>query len=430
MNWLKKILILFVVVLSFSSNNTSAQMQEELKQYFYDGIYFVAIEDYREALFNFKKVFDKGINNANINYYIGLCYIHLENEKTKAIPYLENASQSISMDFTEGQFKETTSPTETFFWLAIGYHIAGDFEKAVLNYRKYNSFLDKNDDNLKFSKLQITACSNAKQMMAKPSPITFERMNDDINNNSPNFRPVGCANDSLFIFMNRLKFYDGLYLMQIDPLKATWTKPRNINQEIKSDGKLYICSVSSDGKQMFFVQNDYDNYNIYTSHYNSTEKKWTVIEKFKPLSSKYYEGHASISADGNTIFFTATYQNSIGGVDIYKMEKKSNGEWGKPENMGINVNTLFNEESPFITADGQKLFFSSQGHTTMGGYDIFYCTKTGNGWSKPVNVGYPLNTTDDDLYFCPAGNGDYGYISRINTEQKEMKEDIYIVRFK
>ncbi|MDZ7738633.1 MAG: hypothetical protein U5K32_06115 [Bacteroidales bacterium] len=145
------------------------------------------------------------------------------------------------------------------------------------------------------------------------------------------------------------------------------------------------------------------------------------------INTKYWESHACISSDGEKLFFTSNRKGGFGGLDIYISEKDSLDQWGPALNLGPVINTPFNEETPFLNNNDDVLFFSSRGHFNMGGHDIFYSTKTDSSkWSVPVNMGYPVNTTDDDLFFSPVGDGYLAYVSKFDTDGFGM-EDIYRV---
>ena len=130
--------------------------------------------------------------------------------------------------------------------------------------------------------------------------------------------------------------------------------------------------------------------------------------------------------DGKTLYFTSNRAGGYGGLDIYKSERTRGGDWGPAMNLGPVINSKYNEDTPFITADGNTIYFSSMGHYNMGGYDIFYSTRLDNGqWSKPINAGYPLNTTHDDLFFTPVGDGAYAYYAKYNIDDTYGLMDIY-----
>jgi len=140
------------------------------------------------------------------------------------------------------------------------------------------------------------------------------------------------------------------------------------------------------------------------------------------INTRFNESHASYSADGKTLYFTSDRKGGMGGLDLYQSEWVG-GDWGPPGNLGPVINTIFDEETPFLTPDSKKLFFSSQGHYNMGGFDIFYSEKRQDSWSSPVNIGYPVNTPDDELFWFPVDSGLHAYMPVFDNETCES--DIY-----
>jgi outer membrane protein OmpA-like peptidoglycan-associated protein len=163
---------------------------------------------------------------------------------------------------------------------------------------------------------------------------------------------------------------------------------------------------------------------------NYEARRWTKSENIgKPINSKFFESHACFSPDGNTIYFTSNRRESLGGMDIFSSTLNEDGEWSEPVNLGQNINTGLNEETPFMCDDGKTLYFSSQGHSTIGGYDIFMSKLQDDGtWSTPEALPYPLNTTDDDLFFFPMCEDELrGYMAR-HEEDGLGSSDIYELR--
>ncbi|MCB0381723.1 MAG: PD40 domain-containing protein, partial [Flavobacteriales bacterium] len=146
------------------------------------------------------------------------------------------------------------------------------------------------------------------------------------------------------------------------------------------------------------------------------------------INSKNQETSACFSPDGNTIYFVSNRPDGIGGKDIYKSTKNKDGKWGEAENLGRTINTIDDEDAVFLHADGKTLYFSSKGHKTMGGYDIFKSTYEKGKWSTPENIGYPINTADDDVCFVLTASGEYGYYTSAKLDGKG-KRDIYRVSF-
>ena len=145
------------------------------------------------------------------------------------------------------------------------------------------------------------------------------------------------------------------------------------------------------------------------------------------INSKWNEVHASITADGKRLYFASDRKGGVGGYDIWYSDLQPNGKWGKSVNMGPTINTKLDEDTPFASEDGKVLFFASQGHENMGGYDIFYSIKDGNQWSKAINLGYPINTTLDDKFYFPLGDGTTGYMAKRLTGGLGL-QDIYRVK--
>jgi hypothetical protein len=207
-------------------------------------------------------------------------------------------------------------------------------------------------------------------------------------------------------------------------LNGKWTGPVNIFPELQIDGDIGISCLSKDGKLLFLSKDDNFNSDIYSASYNGTE--WTPAVKLnKQINTKYWESHAFISEDGSQLIFASDRPGGFGGLDLY-VSRKVNGEWGTAVNLGPEINTPFNEDRPFLSNHDKTLFFSSQGHENMGGYDLFRSEKQSTGtWGKPENMGYPINTPDDNTYFMPSGDGKSGYYFLDKESGGFGKDDIY-----
>jgi hypothetical protein len=187
----------------------------------------------------------------------------------------------------------------------------------------------------------------------------------------------------------------------------------------------YTTSLNSDGSELYLFKNDKYDGNIYVTTFKNG--KWSDIVKLnKNINTKFYESHAAISSDGKKLYFTSNREGGLGELDLWMAERDPGGDWGLPVNLGNVVNSPYNEETPFISKDGLTLTFSSEGHGSIGGYDIFKSTSTSGTWGKPVNIGYPLSTTDDDLGFEPFDNGTFAYYSMMTAYKKK---EITLVQF-
>jgi hypothetical protein len=156
--------------------------------------------------------------------------------------------------------------------------------------------------------------------------------------------------------------------------------------------------------------------------------RWENPRSMDIINSKSWESSASVTEDGKFIVFSSDRPGGFGGVDLYYSRKELNGDWSSPENMGGFINTRFDEDGPFVHPEGNKLYFSSKGHNTMGGFDIFYSEflEERNRWARPENLGYPVNSPDDDIFFVWSADGERAYFSS-ERDDTYGKTDIYVL---
>jgi hypothetical protein len=225
-----------------------------------------------------------------------------------------------------------------------------------------------------------------------------------------------------------MKFYDAIMVSHL--VKNEWAQPVNVTPELQSDGDHYVSYLSDGGDVMLLSKDDNINSDIWISKYSGD--RWEPARKLKKeINTKYWEAHGFMTEDGSTMIFSSDRPGGFGGLDLYMSKLMADGEWGQPVNMGPEINTPFNDDRPFLINKGTMLFFASQGHYNMGGYDIFRSELQGNGlWSKPLNLGYPVNSPDDNIFFCPTDGGKGGFIPMAHRDNSAGKLDIYRIRFK
>ena len=382
--------------------------QSSMRNKFFEADYALQLNDYEKALKLFKQLQKRDPDNALYNYRVGECLLNLPDSKKQALPYLKVAVKSVSEDFKEGNYSETNAPTETYFLLGKAYHLNEDLDNAIYYYNSYLPYI-KDNSRINYVNNQIKACELAKISIKNPVAIRTETLGAPINSELPEIYPVISEDESVLVYLEKRDNTNIVYYTAKEGEK--WTKPVNINNRIGSIGDSYPSSLSSDKTRLYLTVKDYFTSTICYSTF--TDGKWTKMKKLKkPVNSKSWNSQAYESYSGNELYFVSDRKGGYGGLDIYKSVKNSKGKWDNPENLGSSINTNLNEIIPIITPDGNRLYFCSEGHSSIGGYDVFMSVKNAsNNWSDPTNLGYPINTTDDDVYFRPIKDGIFAYSS-------------------
>lgn len=407
--------LLLVFVLS------SFAQPADLKDTFLEAESYFLFEEYNEALPLYLKIHRADPGNDNINYKIGVCLLNDPYQKGKSISYLQQASNNINPKYRENNYKETQAPPEVIFYLGNAYLINNQLDKAE---EKYNEFLEILDEKIYDRELveeQINICQRARKLQTLPVDYDRNNLGNLINSRFADINPVVSGNGQRLVYVSKMQFYDATFFSE--KVNGEWQPPRNIIPELGVDGDVYPTCLSWSGNTMIIYRNDNFIGNLYMSQY--VDGKWTEMEELDGINTKYWESHGSLTKDGNTMYFTSNRKGGYGGLDIYKSERLEDCSWGEPVNLGPVINSRYNEETPFITENGKKLYYSSYGHYNMGGYDIFYSQMNEEGeWGTPINLGYPINTPDDDLFFVPVNNGDNAYLAKY-LEDGYGRHDIY-----
>ncbi len=398
--------------------------EDSFKEAFLDGDYFMMYEEYADALPYYLQLYEQQPDNANICYRIGVCYINLPGQKEKAIPFLEKAIRNTSPDYRQRNHRETRAPMDAYYYLGTAYRIQNELGKAKQTFERYLGLIEKGDTiNRNFVQQQIDACNRATDFMKHPVYFDAQNVGAPVNDAYSNYNPLTTPDETAMVYVTALKFYDAIFF--VEKINGQWTDPVNLSPQILSDGDLYPTCLSADGDKLLLSKDEDFNSDIYISRRENG--MWTpAVRLGKNINTKYWENHACVSPDGKTMIFTSNKPGGYGGFDLYMSRyDETLGEWGEAVNLGPVINTEFNEETPFLTSGGKQIYFSSQGHETMGGYDVFTSSQDENGnWTKPVNIGYPINTTDDDMFFFPLHDGIEAYFARY-TKDGFGQEDIY-----
>lgn len=385
--------------------------------------------NYEEALDDFLNLLAQDSKNDQYKYKIAVCYLNTNIDKTKAIPYLEILTHKPKCDHN--------------IWYLLGraYHYANRFDDALATYNKFKLANKGITDNLKDVDKQIQYCLNAKELMKYPNNVTFENVGDKINSSYNDHFAFVPVDESFIVFntnrpeKNSQETADGSYKNSIYFSKeklGVFAKATNIGAPISS-GNLgeEVVGLSSNGEYMILYIKDKKGIgNLYLSQQNVNGTYTNPIALDKTIDSDYDEIAAAITQDGLTIYFASNRPGGFGGTDLYMSKKLSNGKYGEAINLGKDINTMGDEDFPDITPDKKTLYFSSNGHTSMGGYDIFHANwnEDSSKFINVKNIGYPISTTLDDNNFRVSYSGRFGYISAIRSEGFG-DYDIYRVTF-
>lgn len=411
---LKLILAIWLCVFSFSllaqdgENSSLTKIDPKLaEQKMKSGNFLEALDDFLSLL-------EGEPSNPKYLYEVSVCYLNYNGDKTKAIPYLEKLTHLPKYD-----------PNADFL-LAQAYHFAHRFDDAINAFNKFKKNGKGSEKNLKDVDHQIQACMNGKELIKFPVNITKENLK--IINSDFNEYYAFAPHDESYVVFNSTRpvghypkndngEYDNhIYISRVN--NGEFEKPEILDLKLpKGSRKIEVIGLSGDGKVLLLYLVDVKGVgNIAVSERDEKTNNFKapyIIDK--KINSPHDEIAASINKDGNLIFFASNRPGGYGGTDIYSCRQGPKGTWSEPQNLGPQINTPYDEDFPNISPDEQALYFSSTGHTSMGGYDIFKAIlnpETGK-FENPKNIGYPINTAYDNYNFTISKNNRYGYISSV-----------------
>ena len=375
--------------------------------------YFSAA-NYIDALKNYLALLKKDPLNDKYNYKAGLCYLYSNINRSKSLTYLELAAKADKVD------------NDLWFYLGKAYHLNYKFDEAIKAFQKFKKSGKGLTENRKQIDLYIDYCNNAKALLKSPINVTFANLGKNVNSPAPEYQAFVPEDESFLVYTSRRKdagvplLPNGQYAESIYISKITagdFAKSKPIGPPVNTgDGDVEVVGLSSTGDVMLLVYANEESFADLFIAYADKKMNFKKAEKLdKNINSSSQEIAAAISSDGNTLYFSSNRPGGFGGTDLYFSHKLPNGTWALAQNMGPNINTADDEDFPNISIDGQTFYFSSNGHNSMGGYDIFVANfdSTLGQWSGVKNFGYPINTPDDDMNLRLSANKKYGYISAL-----------------
>ncbi|MDP1803121.1 MAG: OmpA family protein [Bacteroidota bacterium] len=397
---------------------------------------------YAELLPVYLNLYKQDPTNMNLAFKIGVCYQSARKDRLKSIAYFNKAVTSVSNDQKGSSYKEKKAPLIAYKYLGDAYHWNYEFDKAIAAYRKYINVMEQNNATDKTLLAETTRkmemCNVGKRLVASPVKIKIQNLSNTVNSPYADYSAIFSADQNTLFFTSRRpqttggeKDNEGNYMEDIymsSRTKTGWSAAHNIGAPINTEWHEATVGVSPDAQTILIYKDDMGDGNIYSTSLDGDV--WSKPVKLNDnINTKNWEPSAFISADGNSLYFASNKPGGFGGVDLYMSKRGSDGDWGKATNLGANINTTYDEDAPSIHPDGVTLSFSSNGHNTMGGFDIFSSLLSFDGnWSEPVNVGYPINTTDDDIFYMVSPNGKTAYFSSFREDGLGEKDN-YMATF-
>ncbi len=406
--------ILSVITLSFQLAAQSNKTLTEAQKLF-------GLKNYEAALPKYLEAIQAGIKDPLAYYQTGICYNVTQNvdNQVKGIPYFEQAF-NLKKDF----------PPQAYYDLASLYLKDEQLQKAMETFTAYRDLVKLDKKSLAKADRGIESCHSAIAMMAVPRNFTVHSFPGSLNTQYTEYNPVVSADESVMAFTalrpntgrtrSGDKFIEEIYVAYNK--SGNWSEPKVM--PIASEYNVGTAGISADGQKMIvFMGGATDPGNLFqVTKSGDIWSKPSILAS--SINSSGLESTSSLTPDGKVIYFASNRQGGKGGLDIWKIEMKAGGTWSLPINLGPEINTKDNEDAPFIHPDQKTLFFTSDGHSSMGGRDIFKTSLVNGKWTSPENMGYPVNTTSNDNYFTLLADGKRAYFSS-DRKGGQGAQDIY-----
>ncbi len=385
--------------------------------------------------------------NANINFKMGYCLLNTAHDKKTAFKYFNYAKTNIDERYNPFDFSIKNAPVSTYYYLGKSHHLNYNPDSAIHYFNKFIEISGKKHFLRDIVFHDIKQCEMTKKLVKSPKKYKLENIGPIINSTFSDFSPVLTIDESAIFFTSRRlrtdsnhfsnegilspqdgKHFEDVYISYKNFKTNEWDEPVLADFSSPNSNQAAI-SVSSDGQLLYIYKDDAKGHgDIYVSERD--EINYGPLRKLEAVNSENWETHITVSMDGNTMYFVSDREGGYGGRDIYRCVRLPNGQWSEAWNIGPPVNSPYDEESPFLHPDGSTFYFSSNSEESMGGFDIFFSKLIEEGkWSTPINMGYPLNTVEDDLYFTTNADGKHGYYAS-SHEGGYGEIDIYKIIFK
>ncbi|HWY11527.1 MAG TPA: tetratricopeptide repeat protein, partial [Bacteroidia bacterium] len=429
--YLLSIFTLFCHIVLLSQKDNTDNWPKEEKNLFESANALYEEKIYNIAYERFTDLLKKHPNDLYLKYLTGICGIYNSDKYDEALSYLNEV------------YSKNKKAADIDYYLAHLYHRTQQFDKSIeianklLKDPKLNS-----SQNFELQQL-INYCNNGKTFTENPLSVNIQNIGNPPNSEASEYSPVITSDEEILYFTYRGKesngglrdifdkpnpygfYYEDIFMSK--KIDGKWQTPVSIGEN-NTESNDAVIAISNDGQQLFiFRSSTTDGGDIYVSRLNGN--KFEAAEKLRgEINTPYWEGSISLSSDQKKIIFASERPGGFGSKDIYQAVKLADDTWGNVKNLGEKINTPLDDDAPFLHPDGRTLIFSSKGHNSMGEYDIFLSDldEVDSTWKEPVNIGYPINTTGDDIYYVLSADGKHGYYASARKGGYGEK-DIYLI---
>jgi len=374
------------------------------------------IGDFKNALLEYIPLLAENPEDIFLNWRVGLCHLNQNIDKSRSIPYLRR------IVVTKDEFDD-----EILYDLGLAYMYNEQIDSALLFFNKYKVKTTKPEKIVDVTR-QIEFCENARRFMENPVKVTFENLGERINSEAPDMMPFTPMDESFLVFSTKRD--KGVAGQNLDfdgykPADIFWAKLRRgefdkgkgVGMTINTEFVEEFVGMSAFGDHVFYMIDNMEGFDdVWVTEF--TGRRWEKgVSLGESVNTEEPEMAATCTPDEQTLFIARLpiAEPGFGGLDIFMSKRLPGGAWSLPINLGPTINTQYDEMYPVISHDGKTLYFASQGHKSMGGYDVYKSEwdEQFQRWERPVNLGYPLNTTMDDFSFCPTDNPRHAYVAQV-----------------
>ena len=422
-------------VRNFVSDASIADLIEKNNRFFIDGeIFFADIVTTR--------LVELQPDNPNFNYRKGYSILELNKDYKTAIPHFQKALLDVNNNFDMFSPKEKSAPADVYLHLGTCYHLDENIDKAEEYYQKFIDQSRRKSELLDKANLCLKQCAVARACMNNPVNVKLANVGSEINTSAAEYSPVVSIDGSAIYFTSRRHWSDGeldniretkynqhgedIYVSYRD-FEMNWTEPERLSF-CKPQRNEATVAVSTDERRVHLYIDSTSNGDLYFADFYHAQFNDIEPIDVDGVNSEYWETHCMMNHNHSRLYFVSNRLQGYGGRDIYYCEIHEDGSWGFPQNMGPTINTANDEDSPFISIDDKTLYYSTNGERSMGGFDIVKSVLQEDGsWSESENMGYPFNSTNDDIYYTTTIDGLLGYMTSWRKGGKGEK-DIYEIQ--